>query len=171
MTTDLPKYDDADAVDESLDEPVDASKSSPGSMRKKLCEQASRIAELEAQVTVGEGQLRAESMNHAYEALKLDPEQGIGRAAATLYDGEADGLAQFVQDEFGYTAAPDQHPMAAQIALGNAQLDQVGNVASAMLAPASREERLATARAAGDYGAEGAIMAAQMETIMRRAHR
>ena len=173
MTIDLPTFDDA--AESSVDDPLneytepEAEDHSPGGMREKLSSQAARIKELEAQVNVGEGQLRAETMHHAYDALKLDPNHGVGRAVATLYDGEPEGLAEFVRSEFGYQARPDQHPMAAQIALGWAQLDQVGNV-SGSVRQTTRAERLATAQAAGDFQTEGAILAAQAQEAMDRMH-
>ena len=169
MTTDLPTFEDAtESADDVSDRTPDEQPTTGKGMRGVIEEQQARIAELEQQVTVGTGQLRAETMNHAYEALKLDPNQGVGRAVATLYDGEAEGLAEFVRDEFGYEARADQHPQAAQIALGWAQLDQVGNVAGS-IRQTTRAERLATAQATGDRAAEGAIMAAQMEELMRKA--
>jgi hypothetical protein len=170
-TADLPRYEDQDATEQPDETPEEQPEVTPKGLRENLSAANARIKDLEAQVVTGEGQLRAESMTTAYQALKLDPNQGIGRAAATLFNGKAEDLAGFVEAEFGYTPAPDAHPLAAQIALGQAQLDQVGDVASAMAAAATRSERLVEARATGNYEREGAIMAAQMDEMMSRQRR
>ena len=151
----------------SEDVPEDAPKTA-GGMRVKLGEQASRIAELEQQLDESEGQTRAVSMQAAYDKIGLDPFGGVGKAVATLYQGDADGLAQYALDEFGHEPSGPIHPMATQIALGYHQLDQVGNV-SGSIRQTTQAERLATAQASGDFETQGVILAAQAQAAMDRA--
>lgn len=171
MTTDLPRFTDdgSEATEDAPEDTPEDTPKTPGGMRVKLGEQATRIAELEQQLDESEGQTRAATMNQAYAEIGLNPHGGVGKAVATLYDGEADGLAAFAFDEFGHEASAPQHPEAAQIALGYAQLDQVGNVSSSLV-QRSRPERLAEARAAGDFETEGRLLAAQAQASMDKMH-
>jgi len=137
---------------------------SGGGLRKKLTEANAKVKDLEAK-----------ERKRAFADAGFDVETGMGKAVARTYDGdpEKDSILKFALDEYGYQPAPAPevtHPQAEQISLGQAQLDQVGNVAGSEVRT-TREERLVKARQDGDYGAEGAIMAAQMQDMMDRQAR
>jgi len=119
--------------------------------------------------------MKADARDQAFESAGIDVSTGLGKAISQVYEGDAtkDAILKFAADEYGHTpaaVAPPAHPQADQIALGNAQLDQVGQVADSDT-QTTRAERLSTARAAGNYEQEGAIMAAQMQDMMDRQSR
>ncbi|RKZ89396.1 MAG: hypothetical protein DRQ39_00855 [Gammaproteobacteria bacterium] len=107
----------------------------------------------------------------AFTDAGFDTSKGLGKAISQIYEGEssAEAVLAFAETEYGHTPTASDgsqpHPQAAQIALGQHQLDQVGNVAGSMQ-QTTQPERLATARATGDFESEGAIMAAQMQAMM-----
>lgn len=111
----------------------------------------------------------------AFKEAGIDTQTGLGKAIAQVYDGEldADAILEFAHTEYGHVPTPagqQPHPQAAQIALGQSQLDQVGNVAGS-IQQSTRAERLAEAQAKGDFGQIGAIQAAQMQDMMDRQAR
>ena len=119
--------------------------------------------------------MKADARDQAFVNAGIDTSTGLGKAISQVYEGDAtkDAILKFAADEYGHmpeAAAPTTHPRAAEIALGNAQLDQVGMVADSDTRT-TRAERLNTARAAGNYEQEGAIMAAQMQEMMDRQNR
>ena len=166
----------------------------PSGMRQKLSEQAAEIAALkaklddqtataesnldalteksqaekaaEAQVAQEEiERLRAAAMTNAYQSIGLDEETGIGKAAAITYDGEPDGLAEYVEAEFGHTYAPD-HPMAVAIAEGQTRLDALGRTAGSIGVP-TQADTLAKAEAEGDYSKTLEIKSQQIARMFR----
>lgn len=126
--------------------------------------------ELEAQIAENK-QLKADARNNAFSQAGLDTSRGLGKAIFQVYDGPAtqEAILEFAQTEYEHVPsidnAPPPHPQAAQIALGQHQLDQVGQVAGSVT-QTTRNQRLAAARQAGDMAAEGAIMSAQMQDMM-----
>ena len=119
--------------------------------------------------------MKADARNQAFDSAGIDVTTGLGKAIHQVYDGPAtkDAILKFAADEYGHTpqaVAPPVHPQAAEIALGHAQLDQVGQVADSDT-QTTRAERLEIARAAGDFEQEGAIMAAQMQDMVDRQNR
>jgi len=109
-------------------------------------------------------------MASAYEDLGLSPEAGLGKAIAKEYTGEpdAESIAKFAKDEYGYEApeAPE-NPKAPAIAEGQAQVDAV-NQQSTPVTPGNEQEALTKAEAEGDYATAGAIKAKRVEEMFRR---
>ena len=121
-------------------------------------------------------QLKADARLRAFSDAGLDTGTGLGKAISQIYTGAntKDAILAFAQTEYGHTpqdpAAPAPHPKAAQIALGQHQLDQVGNVAGSVQ-QTTRGERLAAAQASGDHETQAAIMSAQMQEMVDRQNR
>jgi hypothetical protein len=138
-----------DAEDALVEEPEEKPQTTGKGMRQTIERQNQEIAELKAQMRTmtGESQttlneaneesqaeierLKTDAMNRAYASLDLNQESGIGRAAAQTYEGEADGLAQYVLDEYEYVYAPDNPAMPA-ITNGHAALDMIGQTAGSI---------------------------------------
>jgi hypothetical protein len=137
----------------------DGNDSSGGGLRKQL-EKA--LAENK--------DMKAQARSAAFLQAGLDTSIGLGKAISQVYEGDAtaEAVLAFATEEYGFVPTPEggtPHPQAAQIALGQHQLDQVGNVAGSVT-QTTRLERLQTARETGDMKSEGAIMAAQMQDMM-----
>ena len=140
-----------------------AEETSGGGMRKQLEASLARTKELEAKERV-----------RAFTDAGFDVETGMGKAISQVYDGEVskEAILKFSSDEYGHTPStaetvPPPHPQAAQIAVGQAQLDAVAGVAGSV-AQTTRSERLAVARQTGDSNTEAAINAANMQDMMDR---
>ena len=136
--------------------------SSGGGLRKQL------------EKTIAENKtLKTRERTRAFTDAGFDTSTGLGKAISQVYDGESskEAILEFASTEYGHTPtpsdAPQPHPQAAQIALGQHQLDQVGNVAGS-ITQTTRAQRLAEARASGNFEQQGAIMAAQMQEMMDR---
>lgn len=107
------------------------------------------------EVAVLEEQIRAK----AFEDLGLDPEHGIGRAAAISYGGPAEGLAEFVGQQFDWFGP---EPLAtAGILSAQGQLDEA-STGSGSVSPPSRDDVLAQAEAARDNDETMRIKGAQI---------
>jgi len=134
--------------------------SSGGGLRKQLEKTLARNKELEAN-----------ERTRAFTDAGFDTSKGLGKAISQVYEGDvtSEAILKFASDEYEFIPTaenqPVPHPQAAQIAVGQHQLDQVGNVAGSVT-QTTRLERLQTARETGDMRAEGAIMAAQMQDMM-----
>ncbi|RLB68337.1 MAG: hypothetical protein DRH08_01250 [Deltaproteobacteria bacterium] len=145
-------------------DPTDAAEAADGETGKGL------RAQLEASLSEVKT-LKADARDRAFVDAGLDTSKGMGKAIAQVYDGDVsrDAILEFARTEYDYTPddpnAAQPYPQAEQVALGQAQLDQVGNV-SHSLTQSTRPERLAKARRAGDFESEGAIMGAQMQSMM-----
>ena len=115
---------------------------------------------------------RTDILTPAYEQLGLDPSKELGKAIAKEYEGEAsfDALAKFAKEEYGYehTPADPSHPQAAEIAQGQAALDQIGQTAGSVVAP-NEGDVLAKAEADGDYATTMAIKGQRVaDQLLRR---
>ncbi len=130
-------------------------------------------AQLEKQIAATKAEqeksagLRTQLLDRSYAELGLDPTKLVGKAIAEKYDGDAttEALAAFAKDEYGYeyAPAPDQHPQAQNIALGQAALDQVGNTAGSVVPPTQATE-LQEAEASGDYQKALQMKSKEMES-------
>ncbi len=113
---------------------------------------------------------RTDILTPAYEQLGLDPSRELGKAIAKEYEGEAsfDALAKYAKDEYGYEyITPDPtNPLAADIAQGQAALDQIGQTAGSVVAP-NEGDRLAKAEAEGDYATTMAIKGQQVAAALQ----
>jgi hypothetical protein len=103
-------------------------------------------------------------MADSYQALGLDPERGIGKAAAVTYEGPPSGLAEFVAEQFDYLGPAN--PIAAQVAFEHDRLDQAA-VGSGSVGVPTEQDALATAEAAGDFDTAMQIKGAQIARMMR----
>ena len=145
--------------DQSNTEAPEGDDSSGGGLRKQL-EKA--LAQNKANETI--------IRSAAFEAAGIDTSKGLGKAISQVYDGDPtkDAILEFASKEYDHVPTPvgqQPHPQAAQIALGHAQLDQMGNVAGSV-EQTTRRERLATAQVEGDFAAQGRIQSAQMQDMM-----
>jgi len=125
-------------------------------------------AQLEKKISEN-ADLRTKLLTRSYEELGLDPTKLIGKAIAEKYDGEpsTEALAKFAEAEYGYTppVTEEQHPQAAQIAQGQAALDQIGQTAGSV-ADLSQVDVLAKAEAEGDNATSMAIKSQQLAELM-----
>jgi hypothetical protein len=96
----------------------------------------------------------------------LDFSFEIGRAVAQTYEGEADGLAQYVLDEYEYEYAPDNPAMAA-IANGHAALDMIGQTAGSVPITPSETDALAKAESERDNAKTLALKSQQLARLIR----
>lgn len=71
-----------------------------GDLPMKLNAANARIRELEDEKETDAGVFRVRSMAQAFEAMELDPETGIGKAVAVLYEDEPEELAKFAVPTF-----------------------------------------------------------------------
>jgi hypothetical protein len=106
-------------------------------------------------------------MTQAYAAIGLNPEEGVGKAVNTIYDGEAEGLAAFAETEFQHVYDGPEHPYAEQIMNGQARLDAVTQSAGS-ISPPSEDALLAQAEARGDYQKTLEIKSDEMARWFRR---
>jgi hypothetical protein len=110
--------------------------------------------------------LRADAHAKAYADLGLDPERGIGKAAAQTFDGEPDELAAYVEAEYDYAGIPG-HPQAEAIAAETARLDDASvGAGSVPVAPTTQQE-LAKAEAQRDNEKTMAIKGEQVSAWFR----
>ncbi len=105
-------------------------------------------------------------MNRAYAALDLNVETGLGKAANLIYEGEADGLRHFVEEQFEYVFAPD-NPAADVIADGHARLDIIGRTAGSVPKAPTGTDELAKAEAAKDYATTMRLKSEEMARLSR----
>jgi len=136
----------------------DAGKDTGGGLRKQLEASLAKTKELEARERI-----------RAFDDAGLDTSQGLGKAISQVYEGEAtkEAVAEFAKDEYGWVApASDAHPQAQQIATEQARVDDIGNTAGSIVPP-SEADALATAEAAGDYGATLNIKGQQMADMLK----
>ncbi len=152
-------------IDEVVEEPESEETTKPGDMRTKLSEQAKRIRELEAEKEEQAGSFRARSMTQAFQAIGLDPLHGVGKAVAVTFDGEAEDLREFAEEEFGHVYAPD-HPFADRINDGHARLDKVSQTAGS-ISQLTQDDELAKAEAKGDYATTLRLKGAQIEHMFQ----
>ncbi len=112
---------------------------------------------------------RTDILTPAYEKLNLNPENGLGKAIAKEYEGEAsyEALAKYAKDEYGHEFTPvdTTHPEAEAIVQGQAALDQVGQTAGSVVAP-TQDDALAKAEAEGDYATTMAIKGQQLADML-----
>ena len=112
---------------------------------------------------------RTDLLTPAYQALGLDPSTGLGKAVAEKYEGAAsfEALAEFANKEYGHVApeASPDHPQAQAVNLAQAQLDQVGQVATPV-APLSPADALQKAEAEGDYQATLAMKGQRLADML-----
>lgn len=136
-------------------EPVDeqAKEESGGALRKKLEQSIARVKELEAA-----------AMDRAFNDLDLDPESGIGKAAAQTFDGDPAELGAYVATEYGYNGP--QNPMIAQIAEAQASLDQISETAGSVPAESPFDQQLARAESTGDYQQTMAMKSQQVANLL-----
>lgn len=110
--------------------------------------------------------LKADKRDEVLTGIGLDPTKGLGMALVEQFDDgkvTVDTIADVAVNTYGHVV-PDQtaqHPMAEQIAQGQAQVDQVGQTAGS-IAPLDRSQALAKAEAEGDYATTMALKAQQV---------
>jgi hypothetical protein len=77
----------------------------------------------------------------AYADLGLDPEHGIGKAAAQTYEDDPQGLADYVATQYGWTGP--ENPMVAEINKAYSRLDQAaeGSGSAPVTTPADTLEQ------------------------------
>ena len=113
---------------------------------------------------------RTDILTPAYDQLGLDPTKELGKAIAKEYEGEAsfEALAKYAKEEYGYEHTPDApaNPLAAEIAQGQAALDQVGQTAGSVVTP-TQGDVLNKAEAEGDYVTTMAIKGQQVADMLR----
>jgi len=103
-------------------------------------------------------------MSKAFNDLGLDPESGIGRAAAVKFEGEAEDLAEFVAEQFDYFGSA--HPMAGAITAAQGRLDKLGETAGTMPPIPTADQKLAKAEAKGDYKTTLEIKSRQLGNML-----
>jgi hypothetical protein len=116
--------------------------------------------------------LRADALVSAYEKLGLSTNDGLGKAIAKEYDGEAnyDALAAYAKNEYGHdpvVAENPPHPQSQAIAQGHQALEQVAQTAGSVPVTPTAGDALAKAEAEGDYATTMAIKGQQMADMMR----
>jgi len=123
--------------------------SGPKALREALDREKARNDELLARANTAEAQLKQK----AFSELGLDPNTGIGKAIAKLYDGPADvdAMRAYAETEFGYTA-----PTTGAAAVVHQAQDRVDAVLQAGApAPATTMDainaQIAKAEAEGDW--------------------
>ena len=152
-------------TDQETNEAASDDKSEGGGLRNQLEKSLARTKELEA-----------EARTRAFQDAGLNTETGLGKAINQIYTGDntKEAILAYASTEYGHVpqdpAAPAPHPQAAQIALGQHQLDQVGNVAGSVQ-QTTRGERLSAAEASGDFETQAAIKSAQMQEMVDRQNR
>ena len=97
---------------------------------------------------------------------ELDTERGIGLAAKQTYEGEPEGLAAYVEEQYGYEFDGHPHPMCAAIQDQTARLDQIGMTAGST-APPSQNEVLAEAERTRDNTTTMRIKGQQVADMFR----
>lgn len=115
-------------------------------------------------------ELKAEKRDSILAGIGLSHETGLGKALAEKFDAgdvELDNLASVAVSDYGHVVPDAQHAQAAEIQLGQAQLDQVGNVAGSV-APPSEKDALAKAEAEGDYQTTMNIKGNQVAEMFRQ---
>ena len=117
--------------------------------------------------------LKAAKLTSSFESIGLDVNTGFGKAIAQTYSGDPslEAVTEYASQEFGYTAPELSHPAAPQIAQGQSQIDQLGQVTTPVVPQRSFGEKLGEAEAGHDYETTSRLKAAQMEQIMARQNR
>ena len=102
---------------------------------------------------------KAQAMTTAYAEVGLDPDKGLGKAIAEMYDGEptAEALAEFAA-EYGHEAPEVENPAQPAIDAGNQRLDDA-HQASQSDEPKTQHEQAREAAAGGDLRTAGNIKA------------
>ncbi len=160
MSDEQPDVDDSEDYDED-GEPVTGK-----GLRAELEKAHRKIKKMERDGQSKFDEMNSRAMGKAFADLDLDPDKGIGKAAAQTYEGDADGLAGYVEAEYGHVAG--ENPLAPLIAAGFAQMDAVGQVAQSVEPVLSESQQLAEAEADGDWSRAGEIQANQMTRMMGR---
>ena len=117
----------------------------PEGFRKALDRANDRVAELE-------GRLKAAAFNQ----LGIDPEKGVGKAIAALYDGEPDveAIAKFAADEFEWQPTGEvRSEQETRVADAQSRMDEVRESSSPVTPPVEEDldAQIAAAEAAGDF--------------------
>jgi len=106
----------------------------------------------------------------AYDDLGLKADEGLGKAIAKEYDGEpnAEALATFAEEEYGYTKPEpvEVNEQAQRIAQEQQNLDTAAATAGSIVSPTT-EELLAKAEAEGDVQTSMAIKGAQVAAMFQ----
>jgi hypothetical protein len=147
---------------------VDEGKETGKGLRAQLEKQIEKTNASEASNQV----LRTQLLDRSYQELGLDPTKLVGKAIAEKYQGEpnTEALAEFAREEYGYVPvapSPETHPLAQQIDVQQAALDQVGLTAGSVPVSPTESDALAAAEAAGDYGLTMAIKGQQVADMFK----
>ena len=139
---------------------VEDQQESAGGLRKQL------EAALERERT-----LRNHILTQSYEQLGLDPSQGLGKAIAKEYSGEAsyDALASYAESEYGYVAPqpePETLPIVTEVAEKQMKLDELQNTSGSIAEPAPIE-RIAAAEQEGDYLTAMRLKNQQLQNMLK----
>jgi hypothetical protein len=122
----------------------------------------SKLETTQAELAVAKERERLRS----YADIGLNPEEGMGRAISTTYQGDGSDLAEYAETEFGYRFAGVENPLVAEINNAYSRLDQaaVGAGSAPMTAPA---DSLADAEARRDNQTTMAIKGQQVASWFR----
>ena len=124
-------------------------------------------AQLEAALSENK-KLKTTQRDSAFKEAGIDTSGGMGKAISQMYEGNSDAadILKFAKDEYDYDVLPS-NPVAAQVAAEQAKLDNVGQTAGSVVAPAEMDV-LAKAEAEGDYATAMNIKGQQLADMMRK---
>jgi hypothetical protein len=160
---------DPEAV-EIIEEAAEELPTTGGALRAKLEEALARVKELEGDKDTEVADLTEQAMDRAFADNGLSRTEGLGKAIAAQYEGEAttEALAEHLLSEYDHEAMGAPNPIAAQVASAQSRIDMAEMGAGSVPITPTTGEELAAAEAAKDYDKTMAMKGAEVASWFGR---